>query len=83
MSESVSTNLPFTLEDVSLLTTADQLIKMCERKINKQNKLCDETKVGGSPWSRVKATAMKENYLEDQRATPRYVSTVLNILLIH
>ena len=35
MSESVNTNLQFTLENVSLLTTADQLIKMCERKINK------------------------------------------------
>ena len=35
MSESVSTNIPFNLDNVSLLTTADQLIKMCERKINK------------------------------------------------
>ena len=33
MSDSVKTNLPFKLSNVSLLTTADQLIKMCERKL--------------------------------------------------
>ena len=35
MSESVSTNLAFDLKNISLLTTADQLIKICERKIRK------------------------------------------------
>ena len=32
-------NIPFNLNKVSLLTTADDLIKMCERMILKQNKL--------------------------------------------
>ena len=62
MSDSVSTNLPFKLSNVSLLTTADQLIKMCERKLQIQNKLSDSTKVGGAEWSRLKKEAMKENY---------------------
>ena len=44
MSESMN-NIPFNLNKVSLLTTADDLIKMCERMIMKQNKLSDNTKV--------------------------------------
>ena len=44
MSESMN-NIPFNLNKVSLLTTADDLIKMCERMMLKQNKLSDFTKV--------------------------------------
>ena len=73
MSDSVSTNLPFKLSNVSLLTTADQLIKMCERKLQIQNKLSDSTKVGGAEWSRLKKEAMKENY----KSTAKFVSITL------
>ena len=63
MSESVSTNLAFDLKNISLLTTADQLIKICERKIRKQNQLSDDTIIGGTPWHKLKNRgAMNEDY---------------------
>ena len=52
-------NVDFELNKVSLLTTADDLIKMCERKIMKQSKLSDNTKVQNTPWSKLKSRAMQ------------------------
>jgi hypothetical protein len=56
-------NIPFNLNKVSLLTTADDLIKMCERMIVKQNKLSDATKVQNMTWKALKKEAMKADYM--------------------
>ena len=61
MSESIAHYSSLQLSDVSLLITADQLIKKCKSKLQKQNKLSDKTLVGGKPWSKLKDTAMMHN----------------------
>ena len=72
MSESM-TNIPFNLNKVSLLTTADDLIKMCERMIMKQNKLSDQTKIQNTPWKNLKHQAMKSDYMQ----SPHFVSITI------
>ena len=64
-------NIPFNLHQVSLLTTADDLIQMCERMIVKQNKLSDATKVQNMTWKTLKKEAMKPDYM----TSAQFVST--------
>ena len=59
-------NFQFELENISLLTSADQLIEICMNKIAKQNRLGEETRIGGIPWYKLKRTAMKEGYKDSK-----------------
>ena len=56
--DQLTNNFSFTLQDVSLLSTADNVIKQCKRKLEKQTQLSDQTRIAAKFWSDLKKHAL-------------------------